>query len=220
MKLLSLAILATFILVMPASAGRQGVTELITSELSITGPIVQQSPDPCSEETCVRNPTTNCLWNVDDRWTAGIAARKIGAGVSASGSVCLISDNHVPFWGAQVRAEKGDLLVTLHFEPQNVTFRLDPVQWGTKAWEWKGCMSGPYYPGWNALPEIPDSNGGHGVLGTVTFTITNPTNKFIANPEIIIIERPGLRSRYCTSEDTNFNKNGASWRIGGFIPEE
>ena len=219
-KLLPLAALVALILVMPASAGPPGVTELITSELSITGPIVQQSPDPCTEATCVRNPTTNCLWNVDDRWTAGAVARKIGAGISASGTVCLIADNHVPFWGARVRAEKGDLQVTLHFEPQNVTFRLAPVQWDTKAWEWKGCMFGPYYPGWNVLPIISDSNGGRGIIGSVTFTVANPTGKFIANPEIIIIERPGFRSGYCTSDDANAQHGGASWRIGGFILDE
>ena len=220
MKLLPLALLTALLLVMPASAGPPGVTELITSDLSITGPIVQQSPDPCTEATCIRNPTTTCLWNVDDRWTAGAVARKIGAGISASGSVCLIADNHVPFWGARVWAEKGDLRVTLHFEPQNVTFRLDPVQWDTKVWVWKGCMFGPYYPGWNVLPEIPDSNGGRGMLGSVTFTVTNTSSRFIANPEIVVIERPGFRSGYCTSEDVNIVLGGASWRIGGFIPDE
>ena len=236
MKLLPLAVLAALVLAMSASAGPPGVTELITSELSVTSIVLQQSPGFCDaahsdfdlsrQDECVVNPfrtDPRCLWNVDDFWTVGAVARKIGAGISASGSTCLITDRRAPFWGARVRAEKGDLRVTLRFDPQNVTLRLDPVQRDRNLWEWKGCLFGPWYLSTVALPSIEDSNGGKGIIGSATATVTNPTGKFIANPEIVFVERPALRGDYCTSEFSDMvtiTLNGASFRLGGFVPDE
>lgn len=184
--------------------------------------VLQQSPsfcDPASpdfdfarDHECVHNPT-GCLWDIDDTWTVSAVARKIEAGAVASKTTCAIWDTRVPFWGLLVRAESPSLHATLHFKPHNVTWSLDPMQIGRGVWEYRGCLFGPYDP--NFEPEIPGSNGGHGLQGSVTVTVANPTGKFAQNPVVSFIGRPGVRPDYCNGPTVDYGL----WSAAGLIPE-
>lgn len=201
-----LLVLITALLFLPSAQAAPDTFSLVTSSLHTDSSIVQQPG--------AVNPY-DCLWDVDDYWTAGGSSRKILAGDTNSVSVCLIADTRIPFWGVRVWADAPTLDVSLTFEPQGVTWHFSPEVFD-RSWEWRGCLYGPFYPwGLHTLPEIPDTNGGRGIMGAVTFTVTNTAERFVANPSAVIIERPGLRSSYCKGEETSVNNNGEMWRIAG-----
>lgn len=210
MKLLSLIVFATLILGASISrAAPQPMLALETFELD-GATTVEQQPG-------VINPTDPfCLWDIDDFWTAG------GFGDMAPGvlsiSQCEIADNQHRIVGISGYATSPDLVVTLSFEPQGVSFTLAPIVRDRKTWDYGGCVTGPIHSTVSLLPEIPDSNGGHGVYTMVTLTVQNSTGRVLRNTLIQLdtgSDSPGtIRRSYCRGEQVWLQTAGAMWRTG------
>lgn len=134
---------------------------------------------------CIANPSIEdpepCLWSTDDRdvWYAntGGSSANLASGATASLTECVIADIQLRLNSASVQADTPNLIVTLHFDPQNVTWNLTPLLHGG-VYVYDGCVVGPKHNSTDPIVQtIPDSGGGWGVPTTVLFSVTNPTNK-------------------------------------------
>ena len=112
-----------------------------------------------------------------------------------------------------------DLVVTMTFQPQDMTFTLAPRPSPTysRSYEYRGCVRGPLYDGSEAtIEDIPNSNGGWGVKGTVTVTVTNPTGKTVRTVNADFragSDAPGAyRQTFCVGERITFGVDGVVWQ--------
>jgi len=169
------------------------VTEFVVSSVLEDVNGLEQQPD-FPDAT---NPT-GCIWQVDDRVKSG-GYGILAAGATVSFTHCEVADHSFHLHGFRVRASSPDLVVTVHFDPQDVTFTLTP-QPISGEFLYTGCVSGPRYSTYQTLPEITGANGGRGVQGTVTVAAMNPTNRALKKTLVQMetgSDSAGPRQSYC-----------------------
>mgnify|MGYP001559318288 CR=1 FL=1 len=129
-------------------------------------PVEQQTPGGATQpdqSLWVVN-RTDCIWDADDQWLA-VGYGYLDPGASVSVSTCIIGD-----WAAH-DAWGWALTSKSSVQPSlSVTVSGGPTA---------ACVRGPDYDYGSALPIIPDSNGGVGVVHVATFTIANPSDRRI-----------------------------------------
>jgi hypothetical protein len=128
-------------------------------------PVEQQTPGGATQpdQTLWVINRTDCIWDADDQWLAA-GYGYLEPGASRSISTCIIGD-----WAAH---DAWGWAVVRRGPTPAISVRLSG---GPTA----SCVRGPDYDYGSALPPIPDSNGGVGVIHTVTFTIRNPSDRRI-----------------------------------------
>ena len=221
MKLLAILALTATVLAAPASAGKPQEFSLQTDVLDIAGIVEQQSaswPDcwmdindsACDQSLLVRN-TTECMWDVDDRWRTGAFGT---LATSSSASVCVIADGVHRLWGIYAYAPTPDLSIVLRFEEQGVEFTFSAVQVDRKRWEYGGCVTGPIYADWPSLPAVSNGNG---LPSTVTLSVAGVSGRVLRDVLVQLdagSDSPGsIRRGYCRGEQSDFfEMAGALWR--------
>lgn len=160
------------------------------------GPVEPWSgyPIPTDSSVWVVNPT-GCLWDPDDTDHI-IVTGALNPAAEAVLTDCIVA-NPDPIWMTangttawwhwaphpnltfDVRAPSPSLGVAICYQPQDVCFALQPQATPT-GYEYTGCAQGPIYTADSpAVQPIVGSNGGYGVLTTVTFRIRNSTTRKI-----------------------------------------
>lgn len=133
-----------------------------------------------------------CKWSVNDH-EHFLSTGYLDAGATVSRERCVVSDydpvlrtiNGVTAqWSnsvhgmstARVWSKSADLVLSVCFEPQGRCFTAAPIfDAQQRQYRYDFCGQTHYFPG--DVVEIPNSNGGHGVLTTVTTTLANPTER-------------------------------------------
>lgn len=141
----------------PIAAAALAVT-LVISQRTLQQPVEQQTPGGATQpdrSLWVTNPT-GCLWDTDD-WLEARLSGKWAKGETRTYTDCVVADNdrHV----ARLELSAG----------LTGSITIDGVNVGL-------CGATPWYgdPEYLALPEVEGSNGGHGRIVQVTWTVTNP----------------------------------------------
>jgi len=174
-----------------AAAGSGKAWEWIEYQRIIQSPIEQYTGD----DTWIVNPT-QCPWDLDDN-TYQIGNGSVGAGQTVTGPAeCVISSQN-PYWmtingntgwfgwslgwyGAQVQASVGTLVVSVCYQPEGRCFTAAPVYDAAQGlWFYNSCTQAAYDPGDPRLVEIAGSGGGVGVPQTVVTTISNPAGRSV-----------------------------------------
>lgn len=167
----------------PKSSGNTVFT-LTSGPLGAGGDVEQQSTIAwynCTQDqtsACVWN-NTGCLWTIDDDAGFVGATGNIAPGASTSNGYCVIEDGYGHNINASINSPSPDLVVKVTYQPQNVTFNFKPYLVSRGQYTYSGCVEGPYYSDWRNLPVIANSNNGHGLQGTFTVSVTNPTGRTI-----------------------------------------
>lgn len=135
------------------------------------------------------NPRRNCSWDINDHgavWSQGTFA----SGATVSTTSCHIWDFDPIFgcksglctvwsgpsnWVGEIVTASGPVDVSVCFSPQDRCFNL--VALSTRPWVYRSCIQILYTPDDPAVTEVPDSNGGRGVISDWTITLTNPGSK-------------------------------------------
>jgi len=172
---LTLALTAALVGLMAAS-GDAAPNELVWDRdyASLQNPVEQQTCDggfnepDCPPELWVTN-RTGCPWDVDDHIEARASAR-LRPGESIGGNECLIGDAWHRIAVAGCVGVNGDALVRLEVRTPpaviSVERRGSPCA--------IACIVGPAYPYESVyMQEIEGSNGGRGVVATLTASVTN-----------------------------------------------
>ena len=140
--------------------------------------------DNCDPSLWVVNPLRwpndpPCVWDGDDRVQRN-GWGQIGGQATVSDSICILSANSFHHTHVLIGAPVSSLVVTLHFEPQDVTFTVPPGPGAGSKYGYRFCLTGPVYHMTSpALQPVADSNGGVAVPTTVTLSIKNTLNKAI-----------------------------------------
>lgn len=191
----------------PQHAGGDHAFSWQLTNLDIAGDVEQQ-PGVVNSD--------GCLWDIDDNWRMGDGGN-LGAGEVASASQCLVADGAYHLTGVSVEALSPQLKVTVGYEPQAVVFTLTPEQIDRRLWRYLGCVTGPLYGNWPALPVIEGSNGGHGLVTTVTVTVENLSDRPARDVAAMLelgSDSPGHRQDYCRAKSPPFEQGGAVWSTG------
>lgn len=173
-----------------------------------SGFVEQQSNFPF-DSAAVTNPT-GCFWDINDYGAEGTSGYLTD---SFSAPFCLVSDpdpiyrtlNGLSAWwssphlyfGSVVQSASPSLLVTVCYQPQARCFTpAASLDAGSRLWTWSFCGHAVYRgdPLDSAVPEIPGSNGGHGVVTTATTTVTNTGRRQVKNVDVTL----GLTSDFHT----------------------
>lgn len=189
------------------------------TEYRSTQAVVEQQSDfvgCCTPVDPVINPLLVspplCAWDVDDAWHQ-FGGGDLAAGQTVSGTLCMVSDhnptyqciNEVCGWGSGQRARhsaalgspSAALIVQVCYSPQGRCFTLAP-QAVDSGYRYTLCSHVVYEPDDPALVEIPDSNGGLGVVTTITTTVQNPTGAAVRGNvllhEVVGIGRSSIAS--------------------------
>jgi hypothetical protein len=211
------------LLVAPVAAKGNDVFDLHVSWRDNQRWVEQQSsktPIECEQDItgCVWNPTEH-LWDIDSR-VIFVAGGNLAAGASSTAADSVIADRALHMTGVNVTSPSPDLLVSITFQPQDVTWDFTPLLVDGE-YEYRGCVVGPIYQ--NTPPEgevIPDSNGGRGWVTNYTLTVTNPTNRTVRNNGAQFTYRssePFHIAQFCRtlpSPSTYIVLGGAGWRDG------
>lgn len=176
--------------------------------------------DPCiPPDHFVYNPSVflpeaeECLWNVDDH-AAWRGYGRLESGTYTA-SQCVYND-----WGAlrinraTLRSDSPDLLITMTFQPSGYSVIATPLWWDSlRQYQYSACVEGPTYQKANTT-EIPDSNGGYAVLGTVSISITNSTGRTLREVSggLGIGASNGLTR--CDPMSSVFVYNNAAFKLG------
>jgi hypothetical protein len=152
--------------------------------------IEQQNDWPFPPDPIV-NSLPGCTWDINDYLTLTTRGY-LAPGAIVTKNVCMVSDynpvyktvNGMTTWwgssrghyGAAISAPSPDLNVTVCYAPQARCFHPSPV-WDANAreYDWALCSQVVYVPDDPELVDIAGSNGGRGVVTTITFTLENPT---------------------------------------------
>ena len=214
----------------PARAGNDAFAWVLQT-LDVGGLVEQQSDTytfDCLEfgqAGCVWNPTAYgptqygeaCPWDIDDNFTVWATPGTLATGTT-SFAQCRIADGGYKLTAIRLTAKSPDLVVTIGFAAEGVTFTLVP-DLVDREYVYTGCVQGPIYAG-STVPRaqtIEGSYGGWGVPTTVTVSVTNNTGRAIRGvyaQAISGIATPG-RLAYCRSTFTDFfSLSGAVWRTG------
>lgn len=197
MRSLSVVAVALVVVVSASAQSRKGNTSL-NIDVPVKGGqsstwIEQQDDWPRPDDGGIVNPLAGCVWSVNDHYTI----RKTGslnAAASTSDTTCLVSDfnpvlatrfgftdswqmSDYGMFGVMVTAPTSGLSVAVCYQPQGRCFAPMSVQAGTKSWRTTFCGRANYRPDDPVLQDIAGSNGGRGVVGSVTLTITNTTGR-------------------------------------------
>ncbi len=145
--------------------------------------VEQQSPlDPWPPDACISavyegivcNRTVDpvsgdkCIWDVDDHVDIYFAGSRLGPGEEASWSHCLIADSS-HLYG--MKQGDHDMTLTITIEAGGVSKSVSTTGPGL-------CMQGMIVKNDSPLREvIPDSDGGTGILGSITFSVRNDTGQ-------------------------------------------
>ena len=132
------------------------------------GVVCNETVDP--ERDGVNDPV-RCLWDVDDHTEVRWLGDYIRPGQSVSITKCIIADTG---WLFGIDQEVGlGLTLTISFDlSTGRDFSLTSPD--------RFCVGGPEVRNESPLRvPIPDSNGGTGIPGTVTWTVTNDTDRII-----------------------------------------
>lgn len=167
----------------------------------------------------VVNPT-GCLWSTDDNTQWQALSATIQAGGSSATADCLIADQDLHMQGVRVGSPSPSLVVTITYQPQNVTFTL-PARAVSGEYEYRGCVVGPVYgQGDPQTGIIPNSNGGWGLQTSIVISVTNPTGARVRSTQASTdfgSDASGyFRSAMCypdfNSQTDWFSAGGAAWK--------
>lgn len=139
-------------------------------------------------DNCVHNPT-RCIWDADDYY-AKEGYGYLAAGATVTATLCIIADQHVDGGGYSGEDKTADVWVYSPAKTLTVrmtdstgqTWLASPVPNGS-GWDYIICYRrdepGPF-------PEIPNSNGGHGLQFdyTLSITATKKTNAVVARFQV------------------------------------
>lgn len=159
---------------------------------------IEQQDDWPMPATPIVNPDPTCTWSVNDHsdWSAD---GYLDPGATTTRSSCIVSDfnpvtatrngttatwNMAPygFAGLSLLSPSSDLTVIVCYQPQARCFAPGSVyDVAVKQWRYTFCGRANYQPDDAALVAIAGSNGGRGVITTVTITLTNPTARRVRN---------------------------------------
>jgi len=200
MKIFLLALLASLIFI-PSALGGNKPQPLGTSWGGYSGgagreQIEQQSNYPF-DSTAVVDPHIGCSWDINSYSDSGTSGY-LNPGVIYSSTICQISDpdpiyktiNGTTGWWSSPHAYfsgyvdslSSSLEVKACYQPQNRCFTASPrYNSSTNKFEWSICSHAIYNPGDSAVVEIPNSNGGHGVITNIAFSVKNLSTKKISN---------------------------------------
>jgi len=179
MKRIILAALAALVVAFPASAGPSlplgtswqggGQNSPWVEQQGLTTPGVPTNPFGGA-----------CLWSVNDHeeWTSW---GYLDPGASASRTKCVVSDgaSTAPYGMSTVKvvSKSPELTVTVCFS-QGRCFTPSPVyDRANRSYLWTFCGKVHYHHEDPALVEIPDSQGGYGVVSSVVTTISSTASK-------------------------------------------
>lgn len=189
--------------VKPRAAGAQGFAFTVTTLVGTSGPVEQQPS--------VVNPGP-CLWTIDSRETWQAVPATLDAGASSSAAACLIADDAWHVASVIVHAPAPDLVVVISYGTPAETFQVAPQPAAAGGYEYEGCVYGPTYSTVSALPEVPGSNGGHGIVTQVTVTVSNPTGRAVRKMDA---EAEVASHGFCRLPVTEaFVLDGAIWETG------
>jgi hypothetical protein len=182
----------------PALAGKGGKVDPFTWGATVyrsTQAVVEQQSDFVGCCTPIAPVITNpllpqCAWDVDDAWHQ-FGGGDLGAGQTVTGSLCMVSDHNPSYqcfdgvcgWGSGQRVRhsvslgspSAGLMVQVCYAPQGRCFTLAP-QAVDAGYRYTLCSHVVYDPSDPALVEIPNSNGGLGVVTTITTSVQNRTS--------------------------------------------
>lgn len=197
--LVVLAATAAFFMAESVGAGKQDPLDWLNASANgqSTLYVEQQNDWPLPDDPALRvvNPLPGCAWDVNDRLEL-VDRGYLDPGVTVTKQVCMIADHNPTFrtvhglsgwwssergrFGFDVRSSSAGLSVSACYQPQGRCFTASPV-WDqlSRTYGWRLCSQVVYLPDDPALAEIPGSNGGVGVVSTVTTTITNTNGRRI-----------------------------------------
>jgi len=187
MKRIIFAALAVFaILVLPASASNPNVPlGSWTGGGQHSGWIEQQQywlGSMPTDGTAITNPFGGaCFWSVNDHAQL-ISSGYLDPGTSVVDTKCVVSDysNAAPygFTTAYVVSKSSDVTLSVCYQPQNRCFDATS-NYNTKERTYRSsfCVRAHYQQQDPLMQEIPGSNGGLGLVTTVTTTITSTATK-------------------------------------------
>lgn len=178
----------------PKSGKQQPLTFTTVTATSSWGSFVEQLNDWPAPQDPIVNPLPACTWDINDHLSLVTTDGYIDPGVTVAKSVCMVADfdpvyktvNGTANWwqsgrahyGLSVTAPSPDLTVAACYEPQGRCFnRLPTYDPSTRMYGWSLCSQVVYAPDDEALAEVPGSNGGYGVVETITATISNTTDR-------------------------------------------
>jgi len=180
------------------ASGPAGMTYTLYQQ-NIQNPVEQETdyPFPEDQSLWVINPIPNCAWDVDDFWQR-IAQGSLRAGETLAIDECVIASprgfvrtidgvtaswsNSGSWYGVQVRADTDALAVTECYQPESRCFTITPAYDAPNhSWLYNLCTNAQFNNDDPALVEIPGSQGGIGLVQTVTVSVTNPTSRTARN---------------------------------------
>ncbi len=172
---------ALALLVGLTTAARPSATWTSFGSQDTQNPIEQQTPGGATQpdRTLWVVNHTGCAWDIDDTRNRWMIDGTLPSTESTGDSSCVVSDTATRGFAFQVFSPSPNLIVTLGFSPQSITFtpnpRPDPND--GRGYEYSVCVLGLHYDlDSTSVSPIPDSNSGVGVLGDAVFSITNPTD--------------------------------------------
>lgn len=161
--------------------------------------------------------TGPCLWTIDSlNQFSGDGT--LLAGATASLSDCLVADDAQHITGLRVDAASPDLIVTITYQPQGVTFTATPTATST-GYDYLVCGVGPVYSTVPLLPLVAESNGGRGVQTTITARVRNPTGRSVRKASVfgVIGSYEPSRAGFCGASTSDWFAAGsddAVWKTG------
>lgn len=134
---------------------------------------------------------TGCAWDADDSRFKGDTDGTLASGMTATGTTCLVADSTDHAVNVHINAPSPDLVVSISY-PQGFSLQAVPTPLDRR-YVYSLCVVGPDYDDMANNPDlqpIPNSGtapnmfrpsvvGGIGVMTTVTFSVTNPTNRTV-----------------------------------------
>jgi hypothetical protein len=170
------------------------------------------------ETPCVVNPSTECLWSIDDRWTYWAFEGILATGTTSVGD-CNIFDTAQKITGLSILSPSPNLDVTITYQTFGQTFTLRPRPSG-HVYEYRGCVDGPSQnPASPLIQSIPGSNGGWGTPTRIVVAVTNDTGRAIRKTHATwTFGSSGAspyRESFCIEPRTDwFDVGGGTWRTG------
>ena len=182
MRALLAGLLVVFVAASPVSAAPATLYAL-PQQIQTYRVVEQQSPlSPWPPDACISavyegvvcNRTVDpvwgdpCIWDVDDHTDVYFAGSRLGPGEEASWSHCLIADSSHLYGMRQ-----GDHAMTL-----TITIEAGGVSKSVSTTGSGLCMQGMIvYPESPLRGSIPNSDGGTGIPGSVTYSVRNHTER-------------------------------------------
>jgi len=183
-----------------ATSGPAGMTYKLYQK-NIQSPVEQETdyPFPADQSEWVINPFGDvpCGWDVDDYWQK-MAMGSLRAGETLAIDECMIASpgsswrtiygqtawwSTSPGWyGVQVRADTDALSVSVCYQPEGRCFTPGLVYDApNRSWLYNLCLTAVLANDDPLLGEIPGSQGGIGLVQTLTVSVANQTGRTARN---------------------------------------